>query len=60
MDVYVVVFRDGDCYGASQPMNEKECDDTIDIAHKYGYDCCAIPLKRLFELGHYDLDVYKA
>lgn len=55
--IYVVVLRDGDCYGVSQPMNEKESDDFYDSAHKYGYDTCTICLDDLFKDGHQDLDV---
>ena len=52
-DVYVLMFRNGDSYGVSQPMSKKEADKYTQMYLDDGVDVCGIELTRLFESDRY-------
>lgn len=49
MDVFVLLFKDDDIYGASQPINSKEADEMYQTAIDNGYQVIKLCLNQFFE-----------
>lgn len=47
--VWILMFKDGDCYGSSKPMSKLECDVMTKQALSNGYDVAAVCIDKVFE-----------
>lgn len=53
--VWILMFRDGDCFGSTQPMTKLECDVMAANALHEGYDVAAVCIDKVFECKTYKI-----
>lgn len=51
--LWILIFRDGECFGSTQPMSKLECDVMTKQALSIGYDVAAVCIDKVFEVGKY-------
>lgn len=53
--VWILMFRDGDCFGSTKPMSKLECDVMAKEALNAGYDVASVCIDKVFDSKSYNI-----